>query len=112
MKLKSIMLLMAFFLLTSSVATLPEIAYGDPVACVKAPCLLGPNVQWVPAGPASDTIRYQMYASDFDELNAMCVGQPSTCVPQIDLSDDPIPGSALSPASGCTSNCAISDPRF
>ncbi len=106
------MLLMAFFLLTSSVATLPEIAYGDPVACVKAPCLLGPNVQWVPAGPASDTIRYQMYASDFDELNAMCVGQPSTCVPQIDLSDDPIPGSALSPASGCTSNCAISDPRF
>jgi hypothetical protein len=103
---------MAFFLLTSSVATLPEFVSGDPIGCVKDPCFLGPNVQWVPAGPASDTIRYQMYVSDVAELNAMCVGQPSTCVPQLDLSDVPVYGSALSPAAGCTSNCAISDPRF
>jgi hypothetical protein len=111
MKLKPIMFLMAFFVLSSSVTTLPGLVYGDQIpTCPKLPCY--PLTSWVPAGPASDTIRYQMYASDVIESNAMCVGQPITCVPQIDLSDIPIPGYALSPAAGCAANCAISDPRL
>ena len=99
---------LVIFVLLLSTTSLPGLVYGDPVPTNGT----SPATQWVPAGPASDTIRYQMYTSDSAELNAMCVGQVSTCVPQLDLSDVPIPGSALSPASGCTANCAITDSRF
>src|SRR2546427_3722139 len=96
MKSKSIKFLMTFFLLTFSVTTLPGIAYGDPIpTCVNLPCY--PLTRWVPAGPASDTIRYQFYASDVDELSAMCVGQAASCIPALDLSDVPIGGSAFFP---------------
>ncbi|TMI13986.1 hypothetical protein E6H33_09395 [Candidatus Bathyarchaeota archaeon] len=108
MNFKSIIPILALFVLTLSVTSLPGLVYGDPVPTNGTT----PATQWVPAGPASSVIRYQMYTSDSDELNAMCVGQPSTCVPALDIPDVPIPGSALSPASGCTANCAISDARF
>jgi hypothetical protein len=108
MNFKSIIPILALFVLTLSVTSLPGLVNGDPVPTNGT----SPATQWIPAGPASDTIRFQMYGSDSLELNAMCVGQASTCVPQLDLSDVPIPGSALSTASGCTANCAINDPRF
>ena len=106
---------MTFFLLTFSVTTLPRIAYGDPIpTCVNLPCY--PLTRWVPAGPASDTIRYQFYTSDVDELSAMCVGQAASCIPALDLSDVPIGGNDLSAASGCVTSpthvCANDDPRF
>src|SRR2546425_11010813 len=75
-----------------------------------------PATEWVPAGPASDNIRYQFYVNDADELSAMCVGQAPSCVPALDLSDVPIGGNDLSQASGCvpspTHVCATDDPRF
>jgi hypothetical protein len=57
--------------------------------------------QWWPSGPSADAIRFQYYTGttgDVNEYNAMCFNQPSTCTPQIDLTDVQIP-SSYSPVS-------------
>jgi hypothetical protein len=109
---KSLLPILSLFVLVLSITSLPVLVYGDPVPTNGTT----PATQWVPAGPASNIIRYQFYTSDADELSAMCVGQAPGCVPALDLSDVPIGGNDLSPASGCvpssTHVCAISDPRF
>src|SRR2546428_7108962 len=114
--LKHVLRLMVIFVLTLSTSTvpglIPGLAHGDPVPSNGNT----PLTQWVPAGPASDIIRYQFYASDADELSFMCVGQAPSCVPALDISDVPVDGNDLSPASGCvpspTHVCALQDPRF
>src|SRR5467141_4138074 len=109
---KNVGLLITIFALSLSLSAVPR--------AVSATLPPGngttPATEWVPAGPASDVIRSQFYASDADELSAMCVGQAPSCVPALDLSDVPIGGNDLSPASGCvpssTHVCALQDPRF
>jgi len=104
--------LLVVFVLILSIVGFHGIALGEPVQSNGTT----PLTQWVPAGPVSDTIRYSIFASDAAELASMCVGQAPCCIPSLDLSDVPVSGNELSPASGCipspTHVCALNDPRF
>src|SRR3989441_3482456 len=112
---KTLLPIIALFALTLSITSPLAVnrVSADPAQCNNGAT---PSCAWVPAGPASDSIRYQMYDSDSAELSAMCVGQAATCVPALDTSDVPIGGNDLSPASGCVASsthvCALQDPRF
>jgi len=104
---KSVIQLLAVFVLTLSVTVLPTLVHADLLPSTG----LTPATQWVPSGPASDKIAYTFYDSDTSELNAICAGQAAGCTPSIDLTDVPLPGADLV-AGGCTTNCADTDPRF
>src|SRR5256712_3847767 len=107
----------AGLLITILVLTLTVIAVPGAVSATLPPSNgTTPATEWFLPAPASDNIRYQIYANDAAELSDMCVGQAPSCVPALDLSDVPIGGNDLSQASGCvpspTHVCATDDPRF
>ena len=67
-----------------------------------------PNTQYVGSGPFSNVLRMQFYpgvTGDVNEYNALCFAQPTSCVPQIDLTDVQIPTSEITSAN-------LADSRF
>ncbi len=95
------------FVLTLSVTILPSVVHGDLLPSTGNT----PLTQWIPSGPAADKIFFTFYDSDTTELNQICAGQVSSCVPSIDITDVPLPGADLV-SGGCSTNCADTDPRF
>jgi hypothetical protein len=81
---------LAILTLVFSLASLPGLSFAR--ADLTPTSFTTPLTQWWPAGPSADQIRYQFYSDTISESNALCVNQPSTCIPQIDLTDVPGPG--------------------
>jgi hypothetical protein len=98
--------LLTIFVTTLSLAVVPGTMAAN--ATIVSTPGTNPNTQWIGSGPAADTIRLQYYTGltgDTNEYNALCFAQPTTCNPQIDLTDVQVPTSEVSP----TNN---NDPRF
>jgi hypothetical protein len=98
--------LLSTFVLTLSLAVVPgTLAANGTVVSTPG---TNPSTQWIGSGPAADVLRLQYYTGltgDVNEYNALCFAQPTTCSPQIDLTDVKVPTSEVSSTN-------INDPRF